>query len=104
MGNKESYVPQPTNSNLNADLAELKEIEKVITSQLNELGEKVDSSFTKAAQFVSNLTDLAMSMSRGRNSSTTRDAIQFAGMTVSAAINPNRSLGFLCIVRQREIL
>lgn len=86
MGNKESYVPQPTNSNLNADLAELKEIEKVITSQLNELGEKVDSSFTKAAQFVSNLTDLAMSMSRGRNSSTTRDAIQFAGMTVSAAI------------------
>ena len=43
MGNKKSHVPQPTNSNLNADLAELKEIEKVITSQLNELGEKVDS-------------------------------------------------------------
>lgn len=83
MGNKESYVPQPTNSNLNADLAELKDIESVISSQLNELGNKIDSSFAKAAQIVSSVTDFASSFAK---TGTARDTIKFVGMTVSSAV------------------
>lgn len=86
MSKNESAVPQVSNSSLNADLEELKNIEAVITSQLNELGEKIDKSFANAAQFVSTLTDFAMSFSKGGKASTTRDAIQFVGATVSSTI------------------
>lgn len=68
---------------MEADLAELKDIEKVITSQLTELGQKIDSSFAKAAQIVSNVTDFASSFAK---TGTARDTIQFVGLTVSSAV------------------
>lgn len=49
---------------MEADLAELKDIESVISSQLNELGNKIDSSFAKAAQIVSSVTDSTIALIR----------------------------------------
>lgn len=68
---------------MEADLAELKDIETVISSQLNELGQKIDSSFAKAAQIVSEVTGFASSFAK---TGTARDTIKFVGMTVSAAV------------------
>lgn len=68
---------------MEADLAELKDIETVISSQLNELGQKIDSSFAKAAQIVSSVTDFASSFAK---TGTARDTIKFVGMTVSSAV------------------
>lgn len=70
-------------TSIDTDLVELKNIEGVITSQLNELGEKIDSSFSKAAQIVGNVTDFASSFAK---TGTARDTIQFVGMTVSSAV------------------
>ena len=50
MSDNQANMPLP--SSMATDLAELKDIEKVITSQLTELGQKIDSSFSKAAEFV----------------------------------------------------
>ena len=47
MSDNQANMPLP--SSMATDLAELKDIEKVITSQLTELGQKIDSSFSKAA-------------------------------------------------------
>ena len=81
MSDNQANMPLP--SSMATDLAELKDIEKVITSQLTELGQKIDSSFSKAAEFVNNVTDIASSFAK---SDTTRDTIQFIGSAASATV------------------
>lgn len=81
MSDNQANMPLP--SSMATDLAELKDIEKVITSQLTELGQKIDSSFSKAAEFVNNVTDIASSFAK---SDTTRDTIQFIGTAASATV------------------
>ena len=59
MSDNQANMPLP--SSMATDLAELKDIEKVITSQLTELGQKIDNSFSKAAEFVNDVTEVASS-------------------------------------------
>ena len=81
MSDNQANMPLP--SSMATDLAELKDIEKVITSQLTELGQKIDSSFSKAAEFVNNITEVASSFAK---SSKTRNTIQFIGTAASATV------------------
>lgn len=81
MSDNQANMPLP--SSMATDLAELKDIEKVITSQLTELGQKIDSSFSKAAEFVNNVTEVASSFAK---SSKTRNTIQFIGTAASATV------------------
>ena len=81
MSDNQANMPLP--SSMATDLAELKDIEKVITSQLTELGQKIDSSFSKAAEFVNNITEVAASFAK---SSKTRNTIQFIGTAASATV------------------
>lgn len=77
---------QLSNADIQKDLAQLKDIEQVITSQLNELGEKIDSSFSKAAEVVTNITDAACAIGGGVLSSKAKKNIQMAGTLASSAI------------------
>ena len=81
MSDNQANMPLP--SSMATDLAELKDIEKVITSQLTELGQKIDSSFSKAAEFVNNITEVASSFAKSSNA---RNAIQVIGTAASATV------------------
>ena len=81
MSDNQANMPLP--SSMATDLAELKDIEKVITSQLTELGQKIDNSFSKAAEFVNDVTEVASSFAK---SSKTRNTIQFIGTAASATV------------------
>ena len=81
MSDNQANMPLP--SSMATDLAELKDIEKVITSQLTELGQKIDSSFSKAAEFVNNVTEVASSFAKSSNA---RNAIQVIGTAASATV------------------
>ena len=81
MSDNQANMPLP--SSMATDLAELKDIEKVITSQLTELGQKIDNSFSKAAEFVNDVTEVASSFAKSSN---TRNAIQVIGTAASATV------------------
>lgn len=81
MSDNQANMPLP--SSMATDLAELKDIEKVITSQLTELGQKIDNSFSKAAEFVNDVTEVASSFAKSSNA---RNAIQVIGTAASATV------------------
>ena len=81
MSDNQANMPLP--SCMATDLAELKDIEKVITSQLTELGQKIDNSFSKAAEFVNDVTEVASSFAKSSNA---RNAIQVIGTAASATV------------------
>ena len=81
MSANQANMPLP--SSMATDLAELKDIEKVITSQLTELGQKIDNSFSKAAEFVNDVTEVASSFAKSSNA---RNAIQVIGTAASATV------------------
>lgn len=81
MSDNQANMPLP--SSMATDFAELKDIEKVITSQLTELGQKIDNSFSKAAEFVNDVTEVASSFAKSSNA---RNSIQVIGTAASATV------------------